>query len=168
MTQVRWLTKHHEHVISNTLESEIQVNFVSRYHRRIRLSLFFRVALTTNILHLPPPPPFSYFPPLSLLLTLSSQSPYKRACSLDVCGEGKRDQSLRTSAWEAICSHSFQTLIVVILCTFVYQHALDCGRGTGIFLIVLSSVIIIIRGDRVCIWGSVYLDSFGEEDRDLR
>lgn len=73
-----------------------------------------------------------------------------------------------TSAWEAVFFHSFQTLIVVILCTFVYQHALDCGRGTGIFLIVLSSVIIIIRGDRVCIWGSVYLDSFGEEDRDLR
>ncbi|KAJ7375327.1 E3 ubiquitin-protein ligase ubr3 [Desmophyllum pertusum] len=48
------------------------------------------------------------------------------------------------------------------------QHALNCGRGTGIFLIVLSSVIIIIRADRVCIWGSVYLDSFGEEDRDLR
>jgi len=48
------------------------------------------------------------------------------------------------------------------------QHALDCGRGTGIFLIVLSSVIIIIRAERVCIWGSVYLDSFGEEDRDLR
>ena len=94
--------------------------------------------------------------------------PHKRASSLDVCGEGTRDQILRTSAWEAVCSHSFQTLIVVILCTFVYQHALDCGRGTGIFLIVLSSVIIIIRGDRVCIWGSVYLDSFGEEDRDLR
>ena len=50
----------------------------------------------------------------------------------------------------------------------VFQHALNCGRGTGIFLIVLSSVIIIIRAERVCIWGSVYLDSFGEEDRDLR
>ena len=51
---------------------------------------------------------------------------------------------------------------------YVWQHALDCGRGTGIFLIVLSSVIIIIRAERVCIWGSVYLDSFGEEDRDLK
>ena len=50
----------------------------------------------------------------------------------------------------------------------VFQHALNCGRGTGIFLIVLSSLIIIIRADRVCIWGSVYLDCFGEEDRELR
>lgn len=51
---------------------------------------------------------------------------------------------------------------------FFLQHAVNCGRGTGIFLIVLSSVIIIIRAERVCIWGSVYLDCFGEEDRDLR
>ena len=135
----------------------------SRYHRRIRWSFFFRVALTTNILHLPPPSPFSYFPPLSLLLTLSSHSPHKWAFSLDVRGEGTPYVCVGGCLF-----HSFQTLIVVILCTFVYQHALDCGRGTGIFLIVLSSVIIIIRGDRVCIWGSVYLDSFGEEDRDLR
>ena len=90
MTQVRWLTKHHKHVISNTLESEIQVNFVSRYHPRIRWSLFFRVALTTNILHLPPLP-FSYFSPLCLFLTLSSHSPHKWAFSLDVRGEGARD-----------------------------------------------------------------------------
>ncbi|XP_048579140.1 E3 ubiquitin-protein ligase ubr3 isoform X3 [Nematostella vectensis] len=48
------------------------------------------------------------------------------------------------------------------------QHSCECGAGTGLFLIVLSSVIIIIRAYRVCIWGSVYLDSFGEEDRDLR
>ena len=29
-------------------------------------------------------------------------------------------------------------------------------------------MIFIIRAERVCIWGSVYLDCFGEEDRDLR
>lgn len=90
MTQVRWLTKHHEHVISNTLEREIQVNFISRYHLSIGWSFFLRVALTTNIVFLPPPP-FSYFPPLCLLLTLSSHSPHKRACSLDVRGEETRD-----------------------------------------------------------------------------
>ena len=37
-------------------------------------------------------------------------------CSLDVRGEVTRDQALRTSALEAICSHSFHTLIVVYFC----------------------------------------------------
>ena len=65
----------------------------SRYHRRIRWSFFFRVALTTNILHLPPPPPPfpTFLLSLSLLLTLSSHSPHKWAFSLDVRGEGTRD-----------------------------------------------------------------------------
>lgn len=36
------------------------------------------------------------------------------------------------------------------------------------FLVVNSSVIIIVRGPRAAIWGSVYLDKHGEEDRDLK
>uniref|UniRef100_A0A3Q3LCK0 E3 ubiquitin-protein ligase n=1 Tax=Mastacembelus armatus TaxID=205130 RepID=A0A3Q3LCK0_9TELE len=41
-------------------------------------------------------------------------------------------------------------------------------QSTGIFLLINASVIIIIRGHRFCLWGSVYLDAHGEEDRDLR
>lgn len=48
------------------------------------------------------------------------------------------------------------------------QHSIDCGGGTGIFLVVTSSCIIVIRDKRACLWGCVYLDSFGEEDRDLK
>ncbi|XP_068083669.1 E3 ubiquitin-protein ligase Ubr3 isoform X2 [Anabrus simplex] len=48
------------------------------------------------------------------------------------------------------------------------QHSIDCGGGTAIFLVVTSSYIIVIRGKRACLWGSVYLDSFGEEDRELK
>eukprot|EP00795_Rhopilema_esculentum_P014544 gene14544-5611_t len=47
------------------------------------------------------------------------------------------------------------------------QHSVTCGSGTCVFLIVSSSSVLIIRGERACIWGSVYLDSFGEEDKDL-
>uniref|UniRef100_A0A8D0C5S4 E3 ubiquitin-protein ligase n=1 Tax=Salvator merianae TaxID=96440 RepID=A0A8D0C5S4_SALMN len=47
-------------------------------------------------------------------------------------------------------------------------HSQNCGAGTGIFLLINASVIIIIRGHRFCLWGSVYLDVHGEEDRDLR
>ncbi|XP_026278143.1 E3 ubiquitin-protein ligase Ubr3 [Frankliniella occidentalis] len=48
------------------------------------------------------------------------------------------------------------------------QHAEVCGAGTAVFLVVTSSCIIVIRGKRACLWGSVYLDSFGEEDRELK
>ncbi|KAL0268005.1 UNVERIFIED_CONTAM: hypothetical protein PYX00_010107 [Menopon gallinae] len=48
------------------------------------------------------------------------------------------------------------------------QHSFDCGAGTGMFLVVTSSYVIVIRGKRACVWGSVYLDSFGEEDRELK
>ncbi|XP_035688806.1 E3 ubiquitin-protein ligase UBR3-like [Branchiostoma floridae] len=48
------------------------------------------------------------------------------------------------------------------------QHSISCGAGTGVFLVVNSSTIIVVRGPRACLWGSLYLDSHGEEDRDLR
>jgi len=47
-------------------------------------------------------------------------------------------------------------------------HALECGAGTAVYLAVNSSVVVLIRGARVALWGSLYLDSHGEEDRDLK
>merc|ERR1711981_1117956 len=47
-------------------------------------------------------------------------------------------------------------------------HSLECGGGTGIFLSVNSSTIIVVRGKRACVWGSVFLDFFGEEDKELK
>ena len=64
-----------------------------------------------------------------------------------------------------IYSHIFY--IVVSVCETV-NHALECGGGTGIFLAVNSSTIVVIRGKRACIWGSIYLDKFGEEDKELK
>ena len=51
---------------------------------------------------------------------------------------------------------------------FVFQHAMECGYGTAIFLILMSSSVFVIRGEKASVWGSVYLDEFGEEDIDLR
>ncbi|XP_053609787.1 E3 ubiquitin-protein ligase Ubr3 [Plodia interpunctella] len=48
------------------------------------------------------------------------------------------------------------------------QHAMECGGGTGIFLVVTSTYIVVIRGRRACLWGSLYLDDYDEEDRDLK
>jgi len=53
-------------------------------------------------------------------------------------------------------------------CVSSKQHTLSCGGGIGIFLVVTSTYIIVIRGRRACLWGSLYLDDFDEEDRDLK
>ena len=49
-----------------------------------------------------------------------------------------------------------------------FQHAMECGYGTAVFLILMSSSVFVIRGEKASVWGSVYLDEFGEEDIDLR
>ncbi|XP_076468765.1 E3 ubiquitin-protein ligase ubr3-like [Babylonia areolata] len=48
------------------------------------------------------------------------------------------------------------------------SHSEQCGGGTGIFLLVNSSIVVVLRGPRATLWGSVYLDQHGEEDRDLK
>lgn len=48
------------------------------------------------------------------------------------------------------------------------EHSVLCGAGTGIFLLVNSSIIVVLRGPRATLWGSLYLDQHGEEDRDLK
>ncbi|XP_055371277.1 E3 ubiquitin-protein ligase Ubr3 isoform X2 [Condylostylus longicornis] len=53
-------------------------------------------------------------------------------------------------------------------CCEAVRHAINCGGGIGIFLVVTSTYIIVIRGRRACLWGSLYLDDFDEEDRDLK
>ncbi|KAL9877993.1 ubr3 ubiquitin ligase isoform 2-T2 [Glossina fuscipes fuscipes] len=53
-------------------------------------------------------------------------------------------------------------------CCEAVRHTIICGGGIGIFLVVTSTYIIVIRGRRACLWGSLYLDDFDEEDRDLK
>uniref|UniRef100_A0A182JHG2 E3 ubiquitin-protein ligase n=1 Tax=Anopheles atroparvus TaxID=41427 RepID=A0A182JHG2_ANOAO len=53
-------------------------------------------------------------------------------------------------------------------CCEAVRHSISCGGGTGIFLVITSTYIIVIRGHRACLWGSLYLDDYDEEDRDLK
>ncbi|VDO78313.1 unnamed protein product [Haemonchus placei] len=54
------------------------------------------------------------------------------------------------------------------VCINCNKHALDCGRDACCFLALNSSLIVIVREGLAAIWGSVYLDAHGEEDRNLR
>jgi hypothetical protein len=49
-----------------------------------------------------------------------------------------------------------------------FLHSIQCGAGTGMFLLVNSSTVVVIRGPRATLWGSIYLDDHGEEDRELK
>uniref|UniRef100_F6RPY5 E3 ubiquitin-protein ligase n=1 Tax=Ciona intestinalis TaxID=7719 RepID=F6RPY5_CIOIN len=45
------------------------------------------------------------------------------------------------------------------------RHSKTCGAGTCILLLINSSIVVVIRGSRACIWGTLYLDAHGEEDK---
>ncbi|VDK84804.1 unnamed protein product, partial [Litomosoides sigmodontis] len=50
----------------------------------------------------------------------------------------------------------------------VERHALVCSSGVGCFLSLNTSLIVIVCNRKAALWGSVYLDVHGEEDRNLR
>ncbi|XP_024369767.1 E3 ubiquitin-protein ligase PRT6 isoform X2 [Physcomitrium patens] len=49
-----------------------------------------------------------------------------------------------------------------------YRHAMVCGAGIGVFLMLRRTNILLQRCERQAMWPSPYLDAFGEEDIELR
>ncbi|XP_065854552.1 E3 ubiquitin-protein ligase PRT6 [Euphorbia lathyris] len=47
-------------------------------------------------------------------------------------------------------------------------HAVDCGAGIGVFLLIKKTTILLQRCVRQATWPSPYLDAFGEEDFEMR
>lgn len=45
---------------------------------------------------------------------------------------------------------------------------MECGSGVGCFLSLTTSLIVIVCDRKAALWGSVYLDVHGEEDRNLK
>uniref|UniRef100_A0A0N5AEM0 E3 ubiquitin-protein ligase n=1 Tax=Syphacia muris TaxID=451379 RepID=A0A0N5AEM0_9BILA len=50
----------------------------------------------------------------------------------------------------------------------VEKHSIECGNGAGCYLALNSSLTVIVSRHTATIWGSVYLDAHGEEDRNLK
>ncbi|XP_059296404.1 E3 ubiquitin-protein ligase PRT6-like isoform X1 [Lycium ferocissimum] len=46
-------------------------------------------------------------------------------------------------------------------------HAMVCGAGTGVFLLIRKTTVLLQRSARQAQWPSPYLDTFGEEDTDM-
>ncbi|ETN85054.1 hypothetical protein NECAME_06601 [Necator americanus] len=53
-------------------------------------------------------------------------------------------------------------------CINCNKHSMECGRDACCFIALNSSLIVITREGLAAVWGSVYLDAHGEEDRNLR
>lgn len=48
------------------------------------------------------------------------------------------------------------------------SHCLSCSLGLGAYLILKDTRVLLLRGERRSVWGSLYLDAYGEEDPNLR
>ena len=48
------------------------------------------------------------------------------------------------------------------------RHSLACGGGVGAFLLLRDTRTLLLRAERRCVWGSLYLDQYGEEDPSRR
>lgn len=88
----------------------------------------------------------------------------KRTCTQ--CGSAPRDPALCLICAQMLCfKDRCCAQNTVYECV---QHSRSCGGGTGLFLIVNSSIIVVIQGPRATAWGSIYLDEHGEEDHYLK
>ncbi|CAN4109660.1 unnamed protein product [Withania somnifera] len=47
-------------------------------------------------------------------------------------------------------------------------HAMVCGAGTGVFLLIRKTTVLLQRSARQFSWPSPYLDAFGEEDTEMQ
>ncbi|KAG8376898.1 hypothetical protein BUALT_Bualt09G0112000 [Buddleja alternifolia] len=64
-----------------------------------------------------------------------------------------------------LCSANWKTCCRENRCE---THAMACGAGTGVFLLVRRTRILLQRSARQALWPSPYLDAFGEEDVDMQ
>ncbi len=49
-----------------------------------------------------------------------------------------------------------------------FQHALACGGGTALFLLLRNTRVLALHGSRAALLPSPYVDAHGEEDLGLR
>ncbi|KAK8708941.1 hypothetical protein V6N13_059976 [Hibiscus sabdariffa] len=63
-----------------------------------------------------------------------------------------------------LCSPSWKTCCSESGCT---AHAMTCGAGTGVFLLIRRTTILLQRCAQQAPWPSPYLDAFGEEDIEM-
>lgn len=82
------------------------------------------------------------------------------------CGRTPKEMLLCLTCGRTICYRD--TCCKSGNLTEIETHTIDCGAGTGVYISVHSSLVIVVREKRFSHWGSLYLDAHGEEDRGLK
>ncbi|XP_057527807.1 E3 ubiquitin-protein ligase PRT6 isoform X2 [Amaranthus tricolor] len=113
-----------------------------------------------RVLHLTPVVPFQLMS-LPILYQDLVQRYIKARCPS--CGVMPEDPALCllcgrlcSPVWKPCCSESG-----------CHSHAMSCGAGTGVFLLIRKTIIFLQRNSRQARWPSPYLDAFGEEDVEM-
>lgn len=88
---------------------------------------------------------------------------YRKKCSL--CQQIPKDVAICLVCGASIC---FRVSCCKDRSRSRQVHSQHCGANTAVFLAVHTSSIVVIRGNRACVWGSVYLDAHEEEDNGLQ
>ncbi|KAJ0566833.1 putative carboxypeptidase U [Helianthus annuus] len=102
--------------------------------------------------------PYLYQDLLAKVLFISSKMYIKQKC-ID-CGAVQDEPALCLLCGK-LCSPSWKTCCRNNKCQ---THATSCGGGTGVFLLVRKTTILLQRSSRQARWASPYLDAFGEKD----
>ncbi|KAL3622661.1 hypothetical protein CASFOL_033478 [Castilleja foliolosa] len=88
---------------------------------------------------------------------------YIKKCCPD-CGVVKEEPALCLLCGK-VCSPSWRTCCRESGCQ---AHAMACGAGIGVFLLIIRTTILLQRSARQAPWPSPYLDAFGEEDVEMQ
>lgn len=80
---------------------------------------------------------------------------YHRKC--DDCGGSQKNSVLCLVCGDILCQAGV-----------IRKHAVECGEGVGLFLTLNEITVVALRDFRLSELGSLYLDTYGEEDPELR
>ncbi|KAK9797835.1 hypothetical protein WJX73_006271 [Symbiochloris irregularis] len=83
------------------------------------------------------------------------------------CGQVPKDPALCLGCGQVLCCHETQCS-TPNLGGPCFCHALTCGAGTGVYLLIKGTQVLVLRRGRSTLLAPFYLDVHGEEDPYLR
>ncbi|KAI3694484.1 hypothetical protein L1987_77449 [Smallanthus sonchifolius] len=140
--------------LDNIVNDEVSRSLVRKWLQHIVKD--FEVSNPSGVLHLTPVVLFKLmvFPNLYQDLFLR----YIKQKCVD-CGAVQDEPALCL-----LCVLSMTHELLIFRNNKCQTHAMSCGAGTGIFLLIRKTKILLQRSACQALWPSPYLDAFGEED----